>query len=226
MKAGKVGLEIILLLLVTTTFAQKLTKNQQEIQLLTDNVFHLSEVMLHDVAAPVTASRFYAYALLGAYEAAYFAIGNLPAINEKFNVNPGIKPPVIPKNFNLSFSSSYAMLEVGRNIMPSGAMLAENQKDLLSFFKKKKKISDADLADNVRYAEEIARYVIAYAKTDGYNKLSTYPRYTPNKKKEGHWYPTPPEYMAAIEPRWKTVRPFFLDSAAQFAPPPPVRFNK
>ena len=96
MKAGKVGLEIILLLLVTTTFAQKTSKNQQEIQLLSDNVFHLSEVMLHDVAAPVTASRFYAYALLGAYEVAYFAKGNLPNINEKFNVNPGIKPPPVP----------------------------------------------------------------------------------------------------------------------------------
>ena len=47
-----------------------------------------------------------------------------------------------PKNFNLSFASSYAMLEVGRNIMPSGAMLMENQKNLLAFFKKKKKISE------------------------------------------------------------------------------------
>ena len=226
MKVGKVGLEIILLLLVTATFAQKNTKNQQEIQLLSDNVFHLSEVMLHDVAAPVTASRFYAYALLGAYEAAYFANGNLPNIKERFNVNPGIKPPLVPKNFSLSFSSSYAMLEVGRNIMPSGTILAENQKNLLAFFRKKKKMPDADLTDNVRYAEEIAKYIIAYAKTDGYNKLSTYPRYTPNKKKEGHWYPTPPEYMGAIEPQWKTVRPFFLDSAAQFAPPPPVPFSK
>ena len=209
MKAGKVGLEIILLLLVTTTFAQKTSKNQQEIQLLSDNVFHLSEVMLHDVAAPVTASRFYAYALLGAYEVAYFAKGNLPNINEKINVNPGIKPPPVPKNFNLSFSSSYAMLEVGRNIMPSGAMLTENQKSLLAFFKKKKKISDADLTDNVRYAEEIARYVIAYAKTDGYNKLSTYPRYTPNKKKEGHWYPTPPEYMGSNRTAVENSAPFF-----------------
>ena len=42
MRVGKVGLQIILLLLVVTnSFAQKTTKNQQEIQLLTDNVFHL-----------------------------------------------------------------------------------------------------------------------------------------------------------------------------------------
>ena len=64
-----------------------------------------------------------------------------------------------------------------------------------------------------------------YARADSYNKLSTYPRYTPSKK-EGHWYPTPPEYMAAVEPQWKTVRPFVLDSASQFAPLPPVPFSK
>ena len=227
MSVGKAGLQIVLLLLVVTNgFSQKTTKNQQEIQLLTDNVFHLSEVMLHDVAAPVTASRFYAYALLGAYEVAYFAKGNLPNINEKFNISPGINPPPVPKNFNLSFASSYALLEVGRYIMPSGVTLIENQKNLSAFFKKKKKVSEADLNDNVRYAEEIAKYVVAYAKTDGYNKLSTFTRYTPNKKREGHWYPTPPEYMGAVEPQWKTVRPFFLDSASQFAPPPPVPYSK
>ncbi|MDT0271047.1 hypothetical protein RM844_32740, partial [Streptomyces sp. DSM 44915] len=41
---------------------------QQQLQLLTDDVFSLSEVMLHDVANPPAASRFYAYSLLGAYE--------------------------------------------------------------------------------------------------------------------------------------------------------------
>ena len=32
--------------------------------------------------------------------------------------------------------------------------------------------------------------------------------------------------MGAVEPHWETVRAFFLDSAAQFAPAPPVPFSK
>jgi hypothetical protein len=32
--------------------------------------------------------------------------------------------------------------------------------------------------------------------------------------------------MGAVEPQWKTIRPFFLDSAKQFAPPPPVEYSK
>jgi hypothetical protein len=31
--------------------------------------------------------------------------------------------------------------------------------------------------------------------------------------------------MAAIEPQWKTIRPFFIDSASQFAPVPPAAFS-
>ena len=216
---------VTFLFVAGTACGQKQTQNQHEIQLLADNVFNLSEVMLHDVAAPVAASRFYAYALLGAYEATHFATGRLTNLNEKFAANPEIKPPAIPKNFNLSLASNYAMLHVGRNIMPSGQMLQQKQKDLINFFKKKKRLSETDINDNVRYAEEIAQSVVAYARTDGYNKLSTYTRYTPSKK-EGHWYPTPPEYMGAVEPRWSTVRAFFLDSANQFSPPPPVPFSK
>ena len=212
------------LFFLVDAMGQKSSRSQQEVQLLSENIFYLSEVMLHDVAAPVAASRFYAYSLLAAYEAAHFA-GRVPSINEKLKVNPEIVPLVIPKNFNLSLSSNYAMLEVGRNIMPSGPMLEEKQKNLLIYFRKKKKLSETDIQDNVRYAAAVAQSVTAYAKTDGYNKLSTYTRYTPSKK-EGHWYPTPPEYMGAIEPQWATVRSFFLDSANQFAPTPPAPYSK
>ncbi|MDH4090700.1 MAG: vanadium-dependent haloperoxidase [Cyclobacteriaceae bacterium] len=206
-------------------FSQKSQRHQEELQMLADNVFNLSEVMLHDVANPPAASRFYAYALLGAYEVAFFGRLQLQDLNDRLNVNPGIKPPSPPKNFNLSFCSNYAMLQVGRYIMPSGALLEEKQHALEDYFRKNKKISRRDLEEQKWFATEIAQQVIAYAKTDGYNKLSTYTRYTPSKE-EGRWYPTPPEYMGAIEPKWETIRPFFLDSANQFSPAPPAAFSK
>ncbi|MBA4057538.1 MAG: haloperoxidase, partial [Marivirga sp.] len=206
--------------------AQKKNQNQQDLQLLADNVFSLSEVMLHDVVNPPAASRFYSYALLGAYEIVLSSKqGTVPDINTKLHLNPGIQAPPLPKNFNLSFCSNYTLLQVGRQIMPSGEMLGEKQKNLVEYFRKKKKISKEDLEQQIKYAQEIAGQIMAYARKDGYNKLSTYTRYTPSKA-EGHWHPTPPEYMGAIEPQWKTVRPFFLDSAKQFAPPPPAAFSK
>ncbi len=215
----------VLLFSATNLFSQKSQRRQEELQMLADHVFSLSEVMLHDVANPPAASRFYAYALLAAYEVAFFGQHQLEDVNLRLNINPEIKPPSLPKNFNLSFCSNYAMLQVGRYTMPSGALLEEKQHALDDYFRKNMKISRQDLEDQKRFAIDIAQQVIQYAKTDGYNKLSTYTRYTPSKE-EGRWYPTPPEYMGAIEPKWETIRPFFLDSANQFSPAPPAAFSR
>jgi hypothetical protein len=219
------SLLIILLFISVGTFAQRETKQQQEVQMLADHVFNLSEVMLHDVVAPPVAARFYAYAMLGAYQVAHYGTGKLPSINEKLKVNPEIKGIPAPKNFNLSFSTNYVILHVGRQIMPSGYLLDEKKKKLITYFRKKKKISEADLNEQIKFAEEIGNQVMTYARADAYNKLSIYSRYKPSKE-EGRWYPTPPEYMAAVEPQWKIIRPFFLDSAGQFVPPPPAKFSK
>ncbi|HTE31910.1 MAG TPA: vanadium-dependent haloperoxidase [Chryseolinea sp.] len=200
-------------------------KNSDALQLFNDNVFYLSEVMLHDVANPPAASRFYSYAMLGAYEVAFYGAHHLPDINSRLRKSPNVKSPVVPKNFDLSFCATYTMLQVGKQIMPSGPMLVEKQKILVDHFRKKRKMSKESLEEHVRFAEEIAAQVMVYARQDDYNKLSTYTRYSPQKA-EGHWYPTPPEYMAAVEPQWKTVRSFFLDSAKQFSPPRPIAYSR
>jgi hypothetical protein len=215
----------IVLTIFINGFSQVTGENQEQIQLLSDNVFHLSEVMLHDAANPPAASRVYAYALLGAYEAVFLAKGRLPDLNKKLNLDPQIKGVPVPKKVDISFCSNYAMLEVGRNLMPSGYLLDEKKQALIDHLKGVKKLTEKEISQQVRFSMEVAQQVIAYARSDGYNKLSTYKRYTP-RKKEGHWYPTPPAYMAAVEPQWETIRPFYLDSASQFAPAPPAPFSK
>src|SRR5690348_4199461 len=200
--------------------AQQNDGSKNELQMLADHVFDLSEVMLHDATNPPAASRAYAYATFGAYQAASMAKGRVPALNQKLHTDPNIRLVTVPKKIDVSFCSNYAMLEIGRALMPSGYLLEKKKAALAEECKKQNKYSDREMTQQVRYAMEVAAQVIEYAKKDGYNKLSTYTRYTP-KKGEGYWYPTPPAYMAAVEPRWETVRPFFLDSASQFAPPPP-----
>jgi hypothetical protein len=225
MRIKKNVFSFLLVLAAVNSFSQQNVQRQEELQMLADNVFNLSEIMLHDVASPPAASRFYAYALLGAYEVAFIANGKLPDIHAKLNGAPKILATPLPKNFNLSLASNYVILEVGRSIMPSGQLLEEKQKALVTHFKVSSKLQERDILKHIRFAEGIARQVVQYARTDDYNKLSTYTRYTPSKK-EGHWYPTPPEYMGAVEPQWKTVRSFFFDSASQFAPLPPIAFSK
>lgn len=197
---------------------------QDALQRLADHVFHLSEVMLHDATNPPAAARVYAYSLLGAHQAAALAKGGLPALNSRLRHDPGFRAVSPPRRVDVSFCSNYVMLEVGRQLMPSGYLLEDKKNALVDRYRSESLFSDREINLMVKFSMEVAGQVAGYAATDGYNRLSTYTRYTP-KKGDGFWYPTPPAYMAAVEPQWETVRPFFLDSAGQFAPPPPAPFS-
>lgn len=191
---------------------------------LSDNVFHLSEVMLHDGANPPAAARFYAYSLLGAYTTLLMAEGKLPDITTRLHRDPDFTYVRKPKSFHGAFAAQYAMLEVGSRIMPSGRMLRDHQASLVKEYQAAYNLSERQIAQNVKFAVEVADQVLAYASTDGYGKLSTFTRYTPLKG-EQYWFPTPPVYMEAVEPNWSTVRPFFLESAEQFVPPPHAEYS-
>lgn len=221
----KVTIFLLLSFIVSWAFASPSPKNQREaVKDFADHVFELSAVMLHDVVSPPAASRFYAYSLLTAYQVVLAKNETLPGFSKKFKVSPAFTPVPLPQPFDHVFAATYAMLELGKNILPSGYMLQEKQDNYIISYKKKYHLPKKVLAANVAYAQAVASQVLQYARTDGYNKLSTYTQYTPTQK-EGHWYPTPPAYISAVEPNWKDIRPFFMDSANQFAPPPPAFFD-
>lgn len=218
---------VIILILFTSVdiIGQRRTSNEEKLQKLADHVFYLSEVMLHDVASPPAAGRVYAYAMFGAHQVAAMAKGDLPRLNQKLIADPRIRMVNTPKKIDVSFCSNYALLEVGRQLMPSGYMLEDKKQALVENIRSTRGFSDREITQQMRFAMEVAEQVMGYARSDGYNKLSTFTRYTP-KKGEGFWFPTPPAYMAAVEPQWETIRPFFLDSASQFAPAPPAAFSR
>ena len=201
------------------------SQRESDLKLFTDNVFHLSEVMLHDVASPPAAARFYAYSTVAAYETFFQSGADLPDLKQSFSKRLQITRPKVSKDIDPIFCANYALLLTGKQLMPSGVSLDEHLTGLVAYYRDKRGYSRGRLAQNIRFVEQIVSEIVAYARADSYGKLSTYSRYRPSKE-EGHWYPTPPEYMSAVEPQWQTVRPFFMDSAQQFVPRPPVVFSK
>jgi len=195
-----------------------------QIKDFTDQLFEISSVMLHDVINPPAAARFYAYATLAAYQVVVNNSEHYPHLSEKFKEVPEFEMPQAPESLNVAFASTYAMLALGEKILPSGYMLQDKQNAYADSFQQNYVLSDLALDENIQYARAVASEVLAYVGSDGYSRLSTYTRYIPTQK-EGHWYPTPPAYIEAIEPSWMHVRPFFMDSANQFSPPPPAPFS-
>lgn len=185
-------------------------------------VWALTETMYHDVVNPPAAARFYAYSLLTGYE----ILSALDSSAPKFQLNLKDYPHGDYAN-NISAHKElavlYGILEAGRMIIPSGYLLEEKQRELVNKFRNmglEERIIDSSLG----LARKITRMILQYSKSDGYFRLSTLARFKPSTG-DSCWRPTPPEYMAAIEPHWQIIRTFFIDSAQQFRPDGPVSYS-
>ncbi|RYF48579.1 MAG: haloperoxidase, partial [Cytophagaceae bacterium] len=190
---------------------------------LQPTVFAVTMVMIHDVVNPPAASRFYTYCLLGAHE--------IVARNQKNEISPSafvraFEPISIDTKqpYNYQIAALYCVLETGRLILPSGYMLEEEQAKLTERLRSEK-YPETIILQSIEVAQSVAKKIVAYAAADNYRKLSARTRYRPSKA-DGYWYPTPPAYIEAIEPHWRTIRPMVLDSSSQFKPKPPIAFSK
>ncbi len=186
-------------------------------------ITQVTDVMVHDVTNPPLAARFFAYICLSGYEVIALNDSAYHSMHGRLNEYPAIEPPTI-EGYATPLSALLAMLETASKLQPSGYMLAEYQQHLLDSCARLG-YSKETLRQSLAYAQAVSKQILAYAQADGYNKTSTYPKYTPIQE-AGHWYPTPPAYFAAVEPYFNRVRPLTMDSASQFKPAPPVPFSE
>ncbi len=183
----------------------------------------MTDIMIHDVTNPPLAARFFSYACLAGYEVVAQNDSGFSSMHGLVNQYPSIKKPDSIYGYSYQLAALLAIMETAKKIQPSGKLLGEYENHFIDSCASSGYTEDV-IAASRKYAEYISKPVLAYAKSDLYNKISNYPRYTPSGK-EGSWYPTPPAYIAAIEPYFNTIRPFALDSCTQFKPEPPVPFS-
>lgn len=180
----------------------------------------LTDIMVYDIFSPPQASRVYAYAHLAAYEAAAFADTSWLSVAPQLKGNLTVPQPEEPVNFHIA--SVVALQEVGVDMLYSYDKMEVRQRAWLDSFATVMGKEELDKA--VAFGKAVADSVIAYASRDGYDYIRTLPRYFVTHE-PGKWKPTPPGYMDAIDPNWNKLRPFLLDSAQQFVPPPPTAYD-
>lgn len=189
---------------------------------ISDVMTQMTEVMIHDITNPPLAARFFSYACLSGYEV---IVQNDPSFKSMYGIlndYPHLQKPDSIKGYHAELSTLLAMMETAKKMQPSGKMIDAYEERFLDSCKQLG-FPESVLESSLSYGSWVSKQILAYAKADRYNRISNFPRYTPISK-EGCWFPTAPAYMAAVEPYFNTVRPFTLDSAAQFLSPPPVAY--
>lgn len=181
-------------------------------------------VMIHDVTSPPVAARYYAYCMVGAYNIVNANNKNIPALQsfiKNYTVNNSLD--TIHSKYDYHIAAYYSILEIGRQLLPSGFMLKDSEDSFIELLQKTG-VQQSVIDNSVMVAKLATVDVVNFSKTDHYNKLSTLKRYTPLTG-DAYWYPTPPGYFEAVEPNWKTIKTMLLDSANQCRPAPLTPFS-
>lgn len=178
----------------------------------------LTAVLVHDVFSPPVASRLYLYSHIAAYEtivqvqkeSGYASLAN------SIQNFPVLAPPAA--SVNVELASTAAFYYTADKFVFSESAWRDSFAIALKTFKTLA-VKNKDLYQNsLQYGRSVADSIIAWSNGDHYTTTRKIKRYSFSKQ-AGKWIPTPPAYIAAIEPYWFQMRPVAIDSAAQFALP-------
>ena len=198
-------------------------------QAITDgSYFHaaqkqITEVIIHDIFSPPVAVRIYSYSSLAAYEVlAATDSANYASLMGQLNASEAINVPV-PNNVYPPLASLAAYYQVGTALIFSEEKMTEHRDSIFAVLKKKGIPNDVFDA-SVGFGQAVGDKIKEFAKQDNYHQSRSFPKYSVTNS-PGTWQPTPPNYQDAVEPHWNKIRPFVLDSAAQFRVNPPPAFS-
>ncbi len=202
-------------------------KEDKSIVITTDN-YHNSmgqiiNVMIHDIFSPPVASRIFAYPNVAAYEI-------IAANNKDFKSLSGQLSGLTPiPNYdkskgplNVELAALVAYIDVSKELIFSEEPIVKYRDSLYTTWETTNKV---EFNNAKEYGLEVAIHIKKWLIKDHYKETRSMPKYTIRTNDPSKWQPTPPAYMDGIEPHWSKIRTFVIDSANQFAPPPPPKFS-
>jgi hypothetical protein len=216
-----------LFLLSSLVFSCKKTNSnfQQEAanpEFLRKTEDQVTDVMVHDIFSPPVASRIYVYASLAAYESLVPSDSTYQSMAGQLKGLKECPKPEAGKEYSYNIAATQAFLKIGKTLTFSADMYPEFEKKLMAEYEATGIPSDV-LERSIQYGEAVAEHILDYSKKDNYKQTRGFRHTVTNV--EGTWSPTPPAYMDAVEPYWRKIRPMTLDTASQFAPPVPYKYN-
>lgn len=182
----------------------------------------VTEVLIHDIFSPPVASRIYAYPNIAAYEIMASQSEDYSSLAGQLSELTPIPQPETGKVINFELAALVAHMDISRRLIFSEEKLNVYRDSLYQTWGN---TNPEELANSKNYGLAVAEHIAQWFDNDNYKQTRTMPKFSVNIDDVSRWQPTPPAYMPGIEPHWNKIRPFVLDSAAQFKPVPPPAFS-
>lgn len=219
-------MRIFLSLGVLFTILLSCNKKEEPITVSTDALHgaiqKVTEIMTHDIFSPPVASRIFAYPNIAAYEIMALNNGGYKSLVGMVNELTPIPRPDVDKPIHFEMSALVAHMEVSKSLIFSEDRI-ESYRD--SLYRKWEEQNLGIFTNSKEYGLQVAQHIKDWMNKDNYKQTRTMQKFTVDTKDLSRWQPTPPTYMDGLEPHWSKIRPFVIDSANQFSPPPPPSFS-
>jgi len=183
----------------------------------------LTDVIVHDIFSPPVACRIYSYANLAGHEVLAAGFPEINSFAGRVNALPAPPAPEAGETYCFPLASVQAFLKVGKALIFSEEKIDSFHTTLLKAYKATGIPKDV-YERSLIYGDSVAQHILRWAEKDNYKQTRTFPKYSLSTN-PATWQPTPPSYMDGVEPHWNKIRTLVIDSAAQFAPPPPTPFD-
>ena len=182
-----------------------------------------SDVIVYDIFSPPVASRNYAYASIAAYEVLAHADSTYSSLSGQLKELTSI-PDAPTETYSVSLAALEAFYQTARHFIFSEPKLLELRDQEFEKIRTSSGISNSAYNRSLSFGQAIAQHIINWSDGDLYKQTRTYPKYSISRD-PSKWKPTPPGYGDGIEPHWREIRTFILDSPDQFIPEPPTEFD-
>ncbi len=194
-------------------------------ELLHRGMRRITDIMRHDIFSPPVASRVYVYSAVAAYEALRPGYPEYRSLAGQVNGLTPCPEPEKGQEYCFPLASITALMKVGQHLVFSEWNMDSLRSSIFADFERMAIPRDVYWR-SVAYGEAVADHIINWSKTDNYAETRSLPKFTINAKDPARWVPTPPQHADALEPHWKEIRPWVLDSARQFKPDPPIPYSE
>lgn len=191
-------------------------------QQLHSSIDKVTEIMIHDIFSPPVASRIYTYPNIAAYEIISLNNDRYTSLVGQVHELTPIPSPNADKPVNNSLAALIAHMDLSRRLIFSEDKMEVFRDSLYTIWASQ---NEDEFEASKEYGLQVADHIGAWMDKDNYKQTRTMPKFTVNTDEVSRWQPTPPSYMAGIEPHWSKIRPFVIKTADQFKPVPPPPFS-
>jgi len=215
-----------LLLLMSLSLLISCANKSEPIKITADD-FHQSvdkvgQIMVHDIFSPPVASRVFSYPNIAAYE--IIAQGNpkYASLEGQLTDLGRVPSPPTTEGLNYQLAALIAHMDLNKKLI-----FSEDQMQVYidSLYKVWEDKNPREFNISKAHGLSVASHIFSWMDQDNYKQTRTMSKFSVDTDDPSRWQPTPPSYMDGLEPHWNKIRPFVIDSAAQFKPVPPPAYS-